>query len=149
MANQPDTKGQAMTTVTNIIPTVGMSISYGIGSDCYHEIIIDVTRNGKSFRSVPATLVYNNIPPTDKDWFTRTADDKAFMANYAYNHAYINWINHMRSEFDMSMTDAIKYVEARIGTNFTIREDGSYRPKGYNSGCASLDTSYEYRDPSF
>ena len=138
-----------MATVTNIIPTVGMSISYGIGSDCYHEIIIDVTRNGRSFRSVPATLVYNNIPPTDKDWFTRTAEDKAWFANYAYCRAYINWINDMRRAFDMSIADATGYVEARIGTNFTMRKDGSYRPKGSNFGYASLDTSYEYRDPSF
>jgi hypothetical protein len=46
-------------------PTVGMSVSMGIGSDSYHEIIVKMERNAKTIYTMSARSVIGGVALSD------------------------------------------------------------------------------------
>jgi len=126
-----------------IKPEVGMSVTYYIGSDAYHEVIVDITRNGRNVLVMSANEVLGNVSVSD--W-------NAIPMSVRTLHARKAWIDFMAQvhENEPDQEFANRQIErVRNRNTFTLRNDGDYMKKGQNCGYLKLNSTYEYLDPSF
>lgn len=127
-----------------IKPEVGMSVTYYIGSDAYHKIIVDITRNGRNVLVMSADKVLGGVSVSD--W-------NAIPMSVRTLHARNAWIELMTQLHDNAGDDFIsanhEVARIRNGNTFTLRNDGYYISKGSKWGHLKLNSTYEYLDPSF
>ena len=133
-----------METATKTIkPEVGMSATYHIGSDAYHEIIVDITRNGRSVLTLDARTVLGGV--SLEDWNAMPQDIRASRARKA-------WLNLLASIVEDSDDDIDAMFTAnrlRNDGTYTVRKSGEFFKKGTNYGWLKLNSQYSYLDPSF
>lgn len=135
---------------TQITPTVGMSVSYQIGSDTYHEIIIMTERNARTIYTVNADVVLAFHNETLEQWNMNKPTVKAEKTV----HAIISRIKDAIA-YEMSWNDGMTEERAntiafdRLTSKYTKRADGSYRTAGKDHGFCYLNSQREYLDPSF
>jgi hypothetical protein len=122
-----------METVNEVKPRVGMSVSMGIGSDTYHEIIVRITRNGKTIETLNANTVLGGM--SYEDW-TNTPES-----------IRLTHINKLLAEvLESRMED---YNSTQLRSIYTLKSNGRYSTKGYDFGWITLNSTREYLDPSF
>lgn len=122
-----------METLNEVKPKVGMSVSMSIGSDTYHEIIVRITRNGKTIETLDARKVLGGL--SYEDW-TNTPES-----------IRLTHINNLLAEvLEARMED---YGTSQLRSAYTMRSNGSFGKKGYNCGWITLNSTREYLDPSF
>ena len=122
-----------METVSEVKPKVGMSVSMSIGSDTYHEIIVRITRNGKTIETLDARRVLGGV--SCEDW-TNTPES-----------IRLTHINNLLAEvLEARMED---YGTTQLRSTYTMRDNGRFCKKGYNCGWITLNSTREYLDPSF
>lgn len=124
-------------------PEIGMSVTYYIGSDAYHEIIVDITRNGRSVLTLGAQQVLGGV--SLEDWNAMPQDIRASRARKA-------WLNLVASIVEDSHDEnsAMVYIDGiRNGSTFTLRNSGEFLLKGKDFGYLKLNSQYQYSDPSF
>ena len=129
-----------METVKEATPKIGMSVSMGIGSDSYHEIIVKIERNGKTIYTLPARTVLGGVELTD--W---NATPESIKAKRAVDALEIQVEG--RKELFPTMREGWAFESAT--RCYTYRKNGRYAEKGANYCWVSLNSQYEYRDPSF
>ena len=115
------------------IPKVGMSVCYSIGSDAYHQIIVRITRNGKTIETVDARRVLGGM--SYEDW-TNTPES-----------IRLTHINNVLAEVLEARYE--DYNSTQLSNIYTLRSNGRFCSKGYNCGWITLNSNYEYLDPSF
>ena len=122
-----------MKTLNQVKPQLGMSVSMSIGSDTYHEIIVRITRNGKTIETLSARTVLGGM-------------------------SYENWTNAPESIRLTHINNLLtKVLEARFeerNTNqlhsiYTLRSNGKFCKKSYNCGWVTLNSTRQYLDPNF
>lgn len=124
-------------------PEIGMSATNYIGSDAYHEIIVDITRNGRSVVTLGAQQVLGGV--SLEDWNAMPQDIRA-------SHARKAWVNLLASIVEDSNDEisAMVYIDGiREDATYTLRNSGRFFKKGKDYGWLKLNSQYEYRDPSF
>jgi hypothetical protein len=133
-----------METATKITtPEIGMSATYFIGSDAYHEIIVDITRNGKSVLTLSADRVLGGVSLAD--WNSVPQSVRAIRARDTWIELIAGIVDNADDESDaMWTTDRIR----NSGT-YTLRKSGEFFKKGTNYGWLKLNSQYSYLDPSF
>jgi hypothetical protein len=131
-----------------IIPEVGMSVTYYIGSDAYHRIVVAKARNSRVVYTMNAEKVLGNLDL--QTWQELPASIRRTSARNA-------WVNSIRNIFqdaqELYPTDeaTVNNIVKRWkdGFAFTLRNDGYYISKGQNCGHLKVNSTYEYLDPSF
>jgi hypothetical protein len=122
-----------MKTLNQVKPEVGMSVSMGIGSDRYHQIIVRITRNGKTIETLSADTVLGGM-------------------------SYEDWTNAPESirltHINNSLAKALEYRKEEYNLNhlyhiYTQKTNGEFSMKGCNYGWLTLNSTREYSDPSF
>jgi hypothetical protein len=124
-------------------PEIGMSATYFIGSDAYHEIVVDVTRNGKSVLTLSADRVLGGVSLAD--WNEMPQGIRSMRARKA-------WIDLLASVVENSDDDTEamwKTHRIRNSGSYTLRKSGEFFKKGTNFGWLKLNSQYSYLDPSF
>ena len=122
-----------METLNQVQPKVGMSVSMSIGSDTYHEIIVRITRNGKTIETLDARRVLGGV--SYEDW---TATPESIRSTH---------INNLLAEvLKARMED---YGTSQLRSTYTMRSNGRFCKKSYNCGWITLNSTREYLDPSF
>jgi hypothetical protein len=125
-------------------PTVGMSVSMGIGSDSYHEIIVKMERNAKTIYTMSARSVIGGVALSD--WNEMPESIKAKRAADAMQ----DQLELFRQEFPtMSEEWAMRQQVKCYTYRNTGRRAGKYVAKGSTCCTLILDDQYEYLDPSF
>ena len=114
-------------------PAIGMSVSMSIGSDSYHEIIVRITRNGKTIETLDASRVLGGM--SYEDW-TNTPE------NIRLTH-----INNLLAEVLEARME--EYNSKQLRSIYTLRSNGRFCHKGYNCGWITLNSTRKYSDPSF
>jgi hypothetical protein len=133
-----------------ITPTVGMSVSYQIGSDTYHEIIIKTERNARTIHTVNADVVCGFWHETLEQWNSNNETAKASKTIIAFQDRMECCV-----AYEMSWNDGTTEERAnaiafdRLTSKYTKRADGSYRTAGSDHGFCQLNSQREYLDPSF
>jgi hypothetical protein len=130
-------------TTTTIKPQVGMSVTEYIGSDSYHEIIVDITRNGRSVMTMDASKVLGGV--SVEQWEATPIDIRAHRARAA-------WIDLMHGIINRTADDdtANRWIETiRRQNTYTLRKDGQYVSQGSKYGRLKLNSTYAHLDPSF
>ena len=130
-------------TTTTTEPQVGMSVTEYIGSDSYHEIIVDITRNGRSVMTMSADKVLGGM--SLEDWNNTPFHYRAQRARRA-------WIDLMQSIVDRhdDYESANRWIESiRHQNTYTLRKDGRYVSQGSKWGHLKLNSTYAHLDPSF
>ena len=125
---------------TTTIPKVGMSVSMGIGSDSYHEIIVRIERNAKTIYTMNAKLVLGGVAL--EDWDALPESVKAKRAVDAMN----DQVELFKEEFPTMPEGWAEKQQVHI---YTLKGNGRYSMKGGNYGWITLNDNYEYLDPSF
>jgi hypothetical protein len=141
--NNKKGKGTMETKKETIKPEVGMSVTYYIGSDAYHEVIVDITRNGRNVLVMSADEVLGGVSVSD--W-------NAIPMSVRTLHARKAWIDFMAKVHENEPDEefANRLIErVRNGNTFTLRQDGYYISKGSNCGYLKLNSTYAHLDPSF
>ena len=122
-----------METVKEIQPKLGMSVSMSIGSDTYHEIIVRITRNGKTIETLDARSVLGGV--SYEDW-TNTPES-----------IRLTHINNLLAEVLEARMEERNATQLR--SIYTMRSNGQFAKKGINCGWITLNSTREYLDPSF
>lgn len=122
-----------METANEVKPKVGMSVSMGIGSDSYHEIIMRITRNGKTIETLEARTVLGGM--SYEDWTN------------APESIRLTHINNLLAEVLEARFEERNATQ--LHNIYTLRSNGRFYSKGYNCGSITLNSQYEYSDPSF
>jgi hypothetical protein len=122
-----------METLNQVKPEVGMSVSMSIGSDTYHEIIVRITRNGKTIETLSANTVLGGM--SYEDW-TNTPE--------SIRLTHIN--NLLAKVLEARLED---YNTNQLRSIYTQKTNGRFSMKGCNYGWLKLNSTYEYFDPSF
>jgi hypothetical protein len=137
-----------METVNQVTPALGMSVSMGIGSDSYHEIIVKMERNSKVIYTMSARQVLGGVAL--EDWNEMPESIKAKRAADA-----------LQQRLDFLEADELKYGSKMSEGYFmghatrcytyraTGRKAGRYAEKGGKYCWITLNDQYEYSDPSF
>ena len=133
-----------METVSEVKPQIGMSVSMGIGSDSYHQIIVKMERNAKTIYTLPARWVLKGIELND--WNEMSEEIKANHASDVLQSA----LDSLKAEFP-TMRDgwALEYATKCYTYRATGRGAGRYAAKGDTYCWLTLDCQYQYLDPSF
>lgn len=129
------------TATKTITPEVGMSATYYIGSDASHQIIVDITRNGRSVLTLGARQVLDGVSLAD--WNAMPQYIRANRARKAWMQLVTSIMND-DAEYGMSTINTIRNQHT-----YTLRKSGEFFRKGTDYGWLKLDSQYEYRDPSF
>ena len=132
--------GQNMETVSEVKPKIGMSVSMGIGSDSYHEIIVKMERNAKTIYTMSSRIILGGIALDD--WNALPESIKAKRAVDAMN----DQAELFKREFP-TMREG--WAEEQQISVYTQKSNGRYSMKGCNFGWITLDCTREYLDPSF
>lgn len=122
-----------METLNQVQPKVGMSVSMSIGSDTYHEIIVRITRNGKTIETLGARSVLGGM--SYEDW-TNTPES-----------IRLTHINNLLAEVLEARFEERNATQ--LNSLYTQKSNGRYSMKGCNFGWITLDSTREYLDPSF
>lgn len=122
-----------MKVIKQVKPEVGMSVSYEIGSDSYHQIIMRITRNGKTIETLDAKYVLGGV--SYENW-------SAMPQSVRLTH--INKVLEERLSLIKETTG-----KSHLRDIFTLCSDGHYRRKGTQSGNLYLNSTYQYLDPNF
>jgi len=133
-----------METLNQVQPKVGMSVSMGIGSDSYHQIIVKMERNSKTIYTMPARWVIGGI--LKNDWNELPESIKAKRSADALQVAIENLVRDFPTMREgWALEQATKCYTYRS----TGRRAGRYVAKGDSYCILDLDSQYEYLDPSF
>ncbi len=133
-----------METVNEVTPIIGMSVSMGIGSDSYHQIIVKTERNKKTIYTMPARWILGGVALND--WNAMSDSIKAKRAHDALELA----IENLKKDFPtMREGWALEQATKCYTYRSTGRMAGRYVAKGDSYCVLNLDSQYEYLDPSF
>ncbi len=141
------TGGKEMETKTT--PAIGMSVSYAIGSDSYHEIIVDLKRNGRTIITTRASVILNCAEMNLEQWNELTATERQEKTIAFWNQMMADEIAHELSYGDTDIETAAKWAMNQIGRTYTLRADGSYRSQGSKYGFIRLNSQRAYQSPEF
>ena len=131
------------TATQTITPEVGMSVTYYIGSDAYHEIIVDITRNWRSVLTLDARKVLGGVSLAD--WNSVPQLVREIRARDTWIELIAGIVDNADDESDAMLTiDRI-----RNQSTFTLRKDGTFVSKGDKYGYLKLNSQYQYSDPTF
>ena len=122
-----------MQIIKQVKPEVGMSVSYSIGSDSYHQIIMRITRNGKTIETLDANCVLGGV--SYDDWSAMPQDIRL---------THINKVLEERLSLIKETTG-----KSHLRHIFTLCSDGHYRTRKTQSGNLYLNSTYQYLDPNF
>lgn len=129
-------------------PELGMSVSMGIGSDSYHEIIVKMERNNKTIYTMSARQVLGGVALSD--WNALPESIKAKRAADALQQQ-LDFFEADEIEHGYKMSKG--YAMGQATRCYTYRATGSnagdYARKGTNYCWITLNDQYEYFDPSF
>lgn len=129
-------------------PTVGMSVSMGIGSDSYHEIIVKMERNAKTIYTMSAESVIGGVALTD--WNALPESIKAKRAGDALQES-LDFFNAELSGYSGNL--GADWVMRQATRCYTYRTTGcnagEYARKGSVHCWITLNSQYQYSDPSF
>jgi len=133
-----------METVNQVQPKVGMSVSMGIGSDSYHEIIVKMERNSKTIYTMSARIVLGGVALSDWNEIPESIKAKR-AADAMHDQAEL-----FKREFPTMREGWAAEQQLRCYTfRSTGRRAGRYVAKGSTCCTLILDDQYEYLDPSF
>jgi hypothetical protein len=137
-----------METAIKVKPAIGMSVSMGIGSDSYHQIIVKMERNAKTIYTMSARKVLGGVAL--EDWNALPESIKAKRAADALQQDldFLNAVYADQPEIfgaDWMMSQATKCYTYRA----TGQNAGHYAKKGSDYCWLTLNEQYEYSDPSF
>ena len=133
-----------METVNEVKPVIGMSVSMGIGSDSYHQIIVKTERNKKTIYTMPARWILNGIALND--WNAMFDSVKAKRAHDALELA----VENLKKDFPtMREGWALEQATKCYTYRATGRNAGEYARKGSVHCWITLNSQYQYSDPSF
>jgi len=124
-----------METLNQIKPKVGMSVSYSIGSDSYHQIIMRITRNGKTIETLDAGYLLGG---TSYDNWLATPQS-----------VRLTHINDVLEERLALIKELYGKANPQLPHIFTLCSDGHFRTKRTKCGNLYLNSSREYLDPNF
>jgi len=122
-----------METRNQVKPEVGMSVSMSIGSDTYHEIIMRITRNGKTIETLNARTVLGGM--SYEDW-TNTPES-----------IRLTHINNLLAEVLEARFEERNATQ--LSSIYTLRSNGMFCKKSNNCGWVTLNSTRQYLDPSF
>jgi hypothetical protein len=129
-----------METLNEVKPKIGMSVSMGIGSDVYHQIIVKMERNNKTIYTMPARVILGGVAL--EDWNELPESIKAKRAADALELAIES-----RKKMFPTMRDGWAFDDATHC--YTFRKNGRYAERSTDYCWLVLNDQYEYRDPSF
>jgi hypothetical protein len=124
-----------MQIIKQVNPEVGMSVSYSIGSDSYHQIIMRITRNGKTIETLNADDVLGGL--SYENWLATPQSIRL---------AHINNVLQKTLAF---IEEEYERPNPQLRHIFTLCSDGHYRSRGTQSGSLYLNSTHQYFDPSF
>lgn len=133
-----------METTTAVKAIMGASVSYAIGSDAYHHIIIATERSSRNIVTTHISNVLHFLNETLEQWNQRDFTSKIVAANRVHYLMTDNAINALGSK-----EEGVRWVKTHMTSTFTLRKDGSYRMKGNDHGYLHIGSDREYLDPSF
>lgn len=122
-----------METLNQVKPEVGMSVSMSIGSDTYHEIIVRITRNGKTIETLSADTVLGGM--SYEDW--TNAPESIRLTHI--NNSLAKALEYRKEEYDLNQLYSI----------YTLRSNGKFCKKSFNCGWVTLNSTRQYLDPNF
>jgi hypothetical protein len=129
-------------------PKLGMSVSMGIGSDSYHQIIVKMERNSKTIYAMSARRVLGGVAL--EDWNALPESIKAKRAADALQqHLDIFEADEIEYGYKMSEGWAMGQTTKCYTFRSTGKNAGQYARKGTNYCWITLNDQYEYSDPSF
>lgn len=133
-----------METAIQTKPEIGMSVSMGIGSDSYHQIIVKMERNSKTIYTMPARVVLGGV--SLNDWNALPESIKAKRAADALDIE----IETLKKEFPTARDGWAFEYATKCYTHRTKRSGQVYYgAKGTDYCWLTLDSQYTYLDPSF
>lgn len=137
-----------METVSEVKPQIGMSVSMGIGSDSYHRIIVKMERNGKTIYTMSARKVLGGVAL--EDWNKLPESTKAKYASDALQQELDFWNEEYADQPEIFGADWIMSQATKCYTyRAKGRNAGHYAQKGDVYCWLTLNSQYEYCDPSF
>jgi hypothetical protein len=129
-------------------PAIGMSVSMGIGSDSYHEIIVKMERNSKTIYTMSARIVIGGVAL--EDWNALPESIKAKRAADALQQQ-LDFFEADEIEYGYKMSEG--YAMSQATRCYTYRASGrnagEYARKGTDYCWITLNDQYQYSDPSF
>jgi hypothetical protein len=134
-----------METVKEATPKIGMSVSMGIGSNSYHQIIVKMERNSKTIYTMPARIVLGGVALSD--WNELPESIKAKRAADALQQD----LDFLNAEFgDNPKVFSADWMMSQATKCFTYRaKAGYYAKKGSDYCWLALNDQYEYSSPEF
>jgi hypothetical protein len=134
--------------MTTVIPKIGMSVSMGIGSDSYHEIIVKMERNNKTIYTMPARVVLGGVALSD--WNEMPESIKFKRAADALQQR-LDFLEADELKYGSKMSEGWFMGQATRCYTYraTGRNAGDYARKGTNYCWITLNDQYQYSDPSF
>jgi len=137
-----------METANEVKPTLGMSVSMGIGSDSYHEIIVEMERNSKVIYTMSARQVLGGVALSD--WNEMPESIKAKRAADALQQQ-LDFLEADELKYGSKMSDGwfMSHATRCYTYRATGRNAGQYARKGTDYCWITLNDQYEYSDPSF
>ena len=137
-----------METAIKVKPAIGMSVSMGIGSDSYHQIIVKMERNAKTIYTMSSRLVLGGVAL--EDWNALPESIKAKRAADALQQELDFWNAEYSDQPEIFGADWIMGRATKCYTyRSTGRNAGHYAAKGDTYCWLTLNEQYEYSDPSF
>jgi len=133
---------------TKTTPAIGMSVSYGIGSDSYHEIIIDMKRNGRTITTTSAESLLKEVGMDIEQWNALTDEARAEHTIKAWETISNEMIKYL-IDCGFSVSSAQQTVMGSYADSYTLRADGSYRSQGSKYGFIRLNSQRAYQSPEF
>jgi len=134
-----------METAIQTKPEIGMSVSMGIGSDSYHQIIVKMERNAKTIYTMSARKVLGGVAL--EDWNALPESIKAKRAADALQQD----LDFLNAEYaDQPEIFGADWMMSQATKCFTYRaKAGYYAKKGSDYCWLSLNDQYEYSSPEF
>ena len=137
-----------METLSQVKPAIGMSVSMGIGSDSYHQIIVKMERNAKMIYTMPARTVLGGV--AQEDWNALPESIKAKRAADALEQI----LDALNEEYgDDAELFGAEWMMSQATKCYTFRSTGTgaghYGRKGTDYCWIKLNDQYEYSSPEF
>ena len=129
-------------------PKLGMSVSMGIGSDSYHEIIVKMERNNKTIYTMSARQVLGGVAL--EDWNALPESIKAKRAADTLQQE-LDFMEADEMLYEYKMSDGWIFAQATNCYTYrsTGRNAGHYARKGSKYSWITFNSQYHYSDPSF
>ena len=126
-----------------------MSVSYHIGSDSYHEIIVKTEKNARTILSARADSILFYAGVQLDEWNALTEEEQETETIKAFTKLMEESLAYHKSWGDISVEDATRIAFARATNKYTKRNDGSYKTAGKTFGWVSLNSQRRYMAPEF